>query len=134
MSVRTERVAGEIKNAIAHLFQTDFGDFTDGLLTVTNVRMAPDLRSGRVYLSILGGTTKPEEALKKIKAIAPQLRSGVAKQVSLKFAPELFYYLDDTMEEVAKIEEIFKKIRADRPPEPLPPEPPSTSDEVASKE
>ena len=114
MSVRTERVAGEIKNAIARLFQNDYADLADGLITVTNVRMAMDLRSGRIYLSILGGAAKPEDVLNRIKAIAPQIRSGVAKAVRLKYAPELFYYLDDTQEEVAKIEEIFRKINQDR--------------------
>jgi ribosome-binding factor A len=114
MSVRTDRVAGEVKAAVAHLFQNEFSDLADGLITVTNVRMAMDLRSGRVYLSMLGGSLKPVEVLKRIKEVAPQLRSGVARQVRLKFAPELFYYFDDTQEEVAKIEEIFRKISEDR--------------------
>ena len=46
MSIRTERVAGEIQQALARLFQTEFGNVTDSLITVTKVRMAPDLKSG----------------------------------------------------------------------------------------
>ncbi len=56
MSIRTERVAGEVQQALAHALQTDFSSLTDSLITITKVRMAPDLRSARVYVSLLGGT------------------------------------------------------------------------------
>lgn len=111
MSIRTERVAGEVQQAIARLFQQDFADVSDGMITVTKVRMAPDLKSGRVYLSILGGELPGTETLKRIKAAAPQIRYSLAKAINMKFSPELFYYIDDTAEEVSSIEDIFRKIR-----------------------
>jgi ribosome-binding factor A len=111
MSIRTERVAGEVQQAIARLFQQEFTDLSDGMVTVTKVRMAPDLKSGRVYLSILGGEMPGPETLKRIKAAAPQIRYSLAKAINMKFSPELFYYLDDTAEEVSTIEDIFRKIR-----------------------
>jgi ribosome-binding factor A len=122
MSIRTERVAGEVQQAVARLFQQDFTDLSDGMITVTKVRMAPDLKSGRVYLSILGGTIPGPEVLKRIKAASPQIRYSLAKLINMKFSPELFYYLDDTQEEVSNIEDIFRKIReeaeAKNPPAP----------------
>jgi ribosome-binding factor A len=111
MSIRTERVAGEVQQAIARLFQQEFTDLSDGMITVTKVRMAPDLKSGRVYLSVLGGTVPGPEVLKRVKAAAPQIRYALAKAINMKFSPELFYYLDDTAEEVSTIEDIFRKIR-----------------------
>lgn len=114
MSIRTERVAGEVQQAIARLFQTEFTDLSDGMITITKVRMAADLKSGRVYLSILGGTLGPNEVLKRIKSAGPQIRHGLARAIRMKFSPELFYYLDDTQEEVSKVEDIFRKIREER--------------------
>ncbi len=114
MSIRTERVAGEVQQALAHAFQTDFSDLTDGLITVTKVRMAPDLRSGRVYISLLGGSQRAEMVLERVKAETPHLRASVAKQVRLRFVPELYFYFDDTQEEVARVEEIFRKIGTER--------------------
>lgn len=111
MSIRTERVAGEVQQAIARLFQQEFTDLSDGMITVTKVRMAPDLKSGRIYISVLGGTVPGEEVLKRIKSAAPQIRYSLAKAINMKFSPELFYYLDDTQEEVSNIEDIFRKIR-----------------------
>jgi ribosome-binding factor A len=116
MSIRTERVAGEVQQALARALQTDFSSLTDSLITITKVRMAPDLRSARVYVSLLGGTGSGAKALEKIKEEAPHLRAAVAHAIRLRYAPELFFYLDDTQEEVAHIEEIFKKIGESRPP------------------
>lgn len=117
MSIRTERVAGEIQQAMSQVFRTEFSDLTDGLLTITKVRMAADLRSGRVYVSQLGGRTTPDQLLKKLKEVQPQIRHEVAKLVRMKFTPEYFFYYDDTQEEVARVEAIFAKIHRDLPAE-----------------
>jgi ribosome-binding factor A len=114
MSIRTDRVAGEIQAALAKAFQSDFQDLSDGLITVTMVRMSPDLRSGRVYISLLGGTKPAEKTLEAIKKETPHIRSAVAKAVRMKYVPDLHFYLDDTQEEVAHVEEIFRKIREER--------------------
>jgi ribosome-binding factor A len=116
MSIRTERVAGEVQQALAHALQTDFSSLTDSLITITKVRMAPDLRSARVYVSLLGGIASPQKTIEKIKEEAPHLRAAVARAIRLRYVPELFFYLDDTQQEVAHIEEIFKKIGESRPP------------------
>lgn len=115
MSIRTERVAGEVQQALAHLFQTDFADLSDGLITVTKVRMSPDLRNGRVYVSLLGGSRPAEKTLEAIEAEVPHIRHAITKAVRLKFVPELHFYIDDTAENVARVEEIFRKIREDAP-------------------
>src|SRR4051812_35620743 len=114
MSIRTDRVAGEIQQALGMLFQREFSDLADGLLTVTKVRMSPDLKNGRVYLSIMGGARPHEKTVKMIQDAQPQIRHGLGRQVRLKFVPELRFYLDDTQENVAHIEDIFKKIRDQR--------------------
>ncbi|HZK76140.1 MAG TPA: 30S ribosome-binding factor RbfA [Candidatus Kapabacteria bacterium] len=110
MSIRTERVAGEVQQALARALQTDFSDLSDGLITVTKVRMSPDLRSGRIYISLLGGTRAPERTLERIKAETPRLRAAIAKAIRLRYVPELHFYLDDTQGEVARVETILKQI------------------------
>jgi len=116
MSIRTERVAGEIQKILSNLFQRDFSHFTDGLLTVTVVRMSPDLRSCRVYLSIIGGKKMHEDTLKAIKIETPHIRSAMGRSLRLRHTPELFFYLDDTQAEVSHIEELFKKIHEQENP------------------
>lgn len=116
MSIRTERVAGEVQQALARLFQTDFHDITDGMLTVSKVKVSPDLRSARVYLSVFGGALGGAGTVNSAKAATPQLRAALARQVRMRYVPELFFYLDDTQEEVARVEEILKRINREQPP------------------
>lgn len=110
MSIRTERVAGEVQQALARLFQTDFRDITDGMITVSKVKMSPDLRSARVYLSVFGGQLGPNATLNAAKLAMPQIRAGLARQVRMRYVPELFFYVDDTQDEVARVEEILRKL------------------------
>jgi ribosome-binding factor A len=114
MSIRTDRVAGEVQQSLASIFQTTFSDISDGLLTITKVKMAPDLKSGRVYLSQLGGSLPHDTLLKRIKEVVPQIRHELARRVRMKFVPELFFYYDDTQEEVAKVDDIFRRINLER--------------------
>ena len=100
--------------ALGSLFQTEFSDLTNGLLTVTKVRMAPDLKSGRVYLSLLGGSVTEERLLNDLKQLTPKIRSRLVRLVRMKFAPELFFYIDDTQQEVARVENIFRKLEEER--------------------
>ena len=85
-------------------------------MTVTMVRMSPDLRSCRVYLSIIGGTRGKELTLKEIKLEAPRIRSAMGQSLRLRHTPELFFFIDDTQEEVARNEELFKKIHEQENP------------------
>lgn len=132
MSIRTERVAGEVQQALAHALQAEYSDLSDGLITVTKVRMSPDLRSGRVYISLLGGTRAPERTLEKIKAETPRLRSAIGRAIRLRYVPELHFYLDDTQAEVARVETILKQIGEERAATDLPDVDPS--EEASSNE
>src|SRR5436190_18412490 len=117
MSIRTERVAGEIQKILSNLFQRDFSHLTDGLMTVTMVRMSPDLRCCRVYLSIIGGKRGDDMTLKAMKDEAPHIRSAMGRSLRLRHTPELSFYIDDTQEEVSRIEELFKKIHEQEKPD-----------------
>ena len=114
MSIRTDRVASEIQQALGLLFQREFSELADGLLTVTKVRMSPDLKNGRVYISILGGSRPHEKTVQMIQAEQPHIRHALSREVRMKYVPELRFYLDDTQENVAHIEDIFRKIREER--------------------
>lgn len=110
MSVRTERVAGEIKQKLAELFQTEFTELYTGLLTVTICRVSPDLHSCKVYISLLGNVKPKEQIVKEIQAEAPHIRSALAGELRMRHTPELFFYLDDTMDEVDRINRLFKQL------------------------
>jgi ribosome-binding factor A len=110
MSIRTERVAGEIQKALSEIFREEFSHLYEGLLTVTIVRVSPDLRHAKIYLSIISKNDSKELMLQRIRKEAPHIRASLARELRLRHVPELMFYLDDTQEEVEHIERLFQEV------------------------
>jgi ribosome-binding factor A len=113
MSIRTERVASVIKERIAAILVHDYNDPALGFITVTDVRMTPDLKIARVYFSIFGSEEVQTKAMKMLEGEKQHIRGLVASHVQLKFAPTLQFYQDHTMDEVDKINRLINKIHED---------------------
>ena len=79
------------------------------LLTITNVKVSPDLKSAKIYLSVFE-KEKRAIVLEKVKSSTGYIRSELAHRVRIKFVPELNFYIDDTIDYVEKIEGLIKKI------------------------
>jgi ribosome-binding factor A len=110
MSVRTNRVATLIKECIGEALTRDIDTSGYGILTVTDVFVTSDLRLAKVYVSHFRSQKTNEEILKFFEDNLKQLRMMVGRQVQLKFTPELKFYIDQTMEKVQRLEEIFQQI------------------------
>ena len=67
MSIRTERVAGEIQKALATPLRSVSEEIGAGFITVTEIRLSADLQLARVYLSVFGGKRTPAEVLDHIE-------------------------------------------------------------------
>ena len=80
-----------------------------GLISVTKVKTAPDLRTARVYISLLNCKSK-KNTLEGIKKASGYIRSEIAKRVNLRYTPELIFEVDESMEYGSRIESILKEI------------------------
>jgi ribosome-binding factor A len=78
-------------------------------LTVTEVRMSPDLKWATALVSTLGGQQKPE-ALAALNDNAGMLRTQVAKAIRLKFAPQLRFVFDTRFDESAHIDTLLSSV------------------------
>jgi ribosome-binding factor A len=80
-----------------------------GFVTITGVDTAPDLRSARVYYSVLG---EDDEATREaLERAAPHIRGVVGRQVRLKYTPELRFELDQAIEQGLRIERLLRSLR-----------------------
>jgi ribosome-binding factor A len=113
MSIRTERVASVIKQRIGEILIHDYSDPSNGFITVTDVKMTPDLKIARVYFSVFGSEEIQERAMKMLEGEKQHIRGMVASYVQLKFAPTLQFYLDHTLEEADRINRLINKIHQD---------------------
>ena len=110
MSIRTERVASLIKQEIGAIVLREFSSSEYGFITVTDVRMTPDLKIARVYFSVFGSTEKQMKTMAMLEEQKQHIRGWVAHRVRLKFTPALQFYQDTTLEEVDRINRLIKKI------------------------
>lgn len=115
---RQKQVAGLIQEEINGIFQRLGLTMLDGgMISIAGVKVTPDLLEARIYLSLFQVKDR-EQTMKKIEdrgwEIKKELTSRVAKQ--LRRMPELKYFLDDTLDYVFKMEEIFKQIKNDQDP------------------
>ncbi len=116
MSIRTEKVASVLKKALIQPLSAIAGEVGAGLVSVTQVRVSPDLRNAKVYLSFFGGTLSSEQALKVVQERAKNIRHDVTHEVRLKFSPELKFFLDDTLETIDSVDALLRKAQN---PDPL---------------
>ena len=88
-----------------------------GLISLTAVKITPDLLEARIYLSLFQ-VKDTAATLKKIEERAWEIKKEVATRVKhqLRRIPEFRYYLDDTLDQVFKMEELFKKINDENTP------------------
>jgi ribosome-binding factor A len=115
-SQRMLRVAELVRHAMARMLSR--GDINDPVLekhviTVSRVKMSPDLKLATVYVMPLGGKDEPEviAALDRHKKF---LRGEIAHEVNLKFAPEVRFRIDDSFDNVSRIDAILNSERVKR--------------------
>ena len=80
------------------------------LITVTEVRMTPDLKTARVYVIPLGGADT-KETVKILTEYSHLVRKALSKRLDIKFLPKLTFVEDNSFEYAEKIEKIVKKIK-----------------------
>jgi ribosome-binding factor A len=119
-SQRMLRVAELIRHSMADLLTR--GTINDPLLeghvvTVPRVKMSPDLKLASVYVMPLGGKAATE-VIAALDRHKKYLRTEIAQRINLKFAPEIRFKIDDTFENVAKIDALLnsEKVKQDLQP------------------
>jgi ribosome-binding factor A len=125
MSIRTEKVAGEVQKALARPLQKLASEISAGFITANHVRMSPDLRIAKVYVGIFGGKITPQQAMISLELRTKDIRREVVSHLRLRFAPELKFYLDDTLDMMEKVDALLKRTPK---PAPLPDSAPDNTD------
>jgi ribosome-binding factor A len=110
-----KQIGGLIQEEINAIFQRLGLSFINGgMVSVSSVKITPDLLEARIYLSIYNAQDK-KEVLKKVEDRQWEVKKELAARVKhqLRRIPELKFFLDDTLDQVFKMEELFNKIKED---------------------
>ena len=107
---RSQRVADVVRAELSRLILLEAHDKDLHLATITDVEMPPDLRSARVYYSCLGGEAERGKAAEALRRAAGFLRREVGQRCQLRYAPELHFQFDLSLERGARIEELLHQV------------------------
>ena len=107
---RTQRVAELVREEIARLIVRGLKDPRIGFVSVMAVRMSADLRYASVYVSLYGDDRERKGSLAGLRSSARWLRGVVGRNLKLRFAPEIRFFPDDTLDRVFHLEDVFKQL------------------------
>ncbi len=108
---RQLRVGEMLKQALGNLFIRDeakIPNLSTKEITVTEVRMSPDLKVAKIFIMPLGGKNS-DEILVKLKISSFMIRKVLSKKIFMKFLPKLFFVKDDSFDYAEKIENLIKQ-------------------------
>jgi len=114
---RQRRVSEMIHRELSMLLMREVRDPRLADITVTEVRVTPDLLIARVYYSVLGDAEQKTEASTALESAKGYLRTQLAAQVRLRLAPDLEFYLDESAEYGRHIDELLAQVAQDLGPE-----------------
>jgi ribosome-binding factor A len=110
---RHERLAGEIRQEISAMLAGELKDpRLSTFATVTEVRMAPDLKQARVYVNVHGTEAEQAEAIKGLHSAAGFIRHELSERLQIRRAPELFFVLDRSEEYGQRIDELLRRTKS----------------------
>jgi ribosome-binding factor A len=108
---RTDKVGAQVRAEIMDIIQRDLKDPRIGFVSITTVRMSPDLRSARVRVSVLGDTSQQKDSLSGLRSATGVIRHQLGRRLqNLKFSPELRFEIDPSIEYSVHISKRLREI------------------------
>lgn len=98
-SIKNTRINGEVQKELSRLISMEIKDpRIDPLTSVVSVEVAPDLKTAKVYISVLGDEESRKATYEGLRSAAPFLRSQLAHSINLRNTPELTFVMDQSIE------------------------------------
>ncbi|MDD2962163.1 MAG: 30S ribosome-binding factor RbfA [Muribaculaceae bacterium] len=109
-TTRQQKIARLLQKELSEIFRLETAKLGNCLVSVSSVRVSPDLSTAKGYLSIFP-SEKSEEVVKSINESAKTIRFELAQRVrfQLRKTPELTFYVDDSLDYIEHIDELLKK-------------------------
>lgn len=109
------RVNSLILREISHIIHTEFQAETVAI-TITEVKITPDLRKGQVFYSVIGGEDSVKLARKFFRKYSGRIKYSLGKAITLKYMPVLTFNYDDSMEKGASLIDFMNEINQEETP------------------
>lgn len=112
---RTDRLNSLLKEVITEVIRGDVRNpHVNELLTVTRVEITRDLHHAKVFISVIGDETQKSETIKALNSAAGFIAVHSSKKVVMRYFPELFFIIDNSVEKHMRIDKLLNEIGQER--------------------
>ena len=108
---RAQRVGESIQQEISALLLRGLKDPRIGFVTITGVEMTPDLHLARVYYTVIGDEEARKASAAGLKSSIPFIRQQLGRQLRMRYAPDLIFQYDSSIEYGNRIESLLRDVR-----------------------
>ena len=116
LSDRILRVEQAIKKEAAQILQQEIKDPRIGFITVTRVKVTPDLQYAKIYVSLLEGHGNPSETLAGLRSAQGYVRRLLGERIRLRVTPEVSFEVDPSVEENIRISKLLGSLKKEGEP------------------
>ena len=113
MGNRPDRVGEAIRDELSQLIAREVHDPGVGFITLTRVKVSPDLQVARVYYTTMGDDKAQRETAKALERAAPFLRRQLGQRIRLRRVPEVEFFYDESIARGDRIEQILQELKAE---------------------
>ena len=117
-SIKNTRINGEVQKELSNIIRGEIKDpRINPLTSVVAVEVAPDLKTCKAYISVLGDEKSQQDTIKGLKSAEGYIRTMLAKGINLRNTPQITFILDQSIEYGVKmskmIDDVTKNIKED---------------------
>jgi ribosome-binding factor A len=113
---RHERIGEEIAHEINTMLAGELKDpRLEGMVVVSEVRIAPGMRQARVFVNVQGSEQEQEGAIQALEHAAGYIRRELVERLQLRRTPDLLFTLDRSQEYTERIEQLLKEMKKGKP-------------------
>ncbi len=113
-SIKNTRINQEVQKELSMLISRELKDpRINPMTSIVNVEVAPDLKTAKVYISVLGDEQSQMDTLRGLKSAAPFLRSALARSINLRNTPELHFVVDQSIEYGVNMSRLIDEVNKD---------------------
>lgn len=106
---RMRRINEVLREVVGAAIASELNDPRIGFVTVTSVETSPDLRTARVYVSVLGSEEEREATLEGLRSSHGVIQSKIASETRMKRTPSLSFHYDSTLEQGMRISRLLEE-------------------------
>lgn len=121
---RIERLTERIKQVLSEVIAHELKDPRVGFVTITRVKLAPDLTKATVFLSVMGSESEQRTSLRALEHAHGHIQTEVASRIRMRRHPEIVFRVDEGYQKSVRVSRILAEIRAESADAAEPPDDP----------